>query len=44
MNYQLLESNEAKDWLWICRYIEPISQYDDPEQNHHQFNLRRPSL
>jgi hypothetical protein len=44
MNYQLLESHEAKDWLWIRSYIEPIGQYNTAEQEHHQFNLRRPSL
>jgi hypothetical protein len=44
MNYQLLESNEAKDWLWIRSYIEPVITYDNAEQEHHQFNLRRPSL
>jgi hypothetical protein len=40
MNYQLLESQEAKDWLWICSYIEPILQYVDRENEHHQFILR----
>ncbi len=44
MNYQLLESQEAKDWLWIRSYIEPILQYVDREHEHHQFILRRPSL
>jgi hypothetical protein len=44
MNYQLLESHEAEDWLWIHSYIEPIVHYDTPEQEHHQFNLRQPSL
>jgi hypothetical protein len=32
MNYQLLESHEAEDWLWICSYIEPIVQYNTPEE------------
>ena len=40
MHYQLLESNEAQDWLWIRSYIEPILYNYDPEQYHHQFNLR----
>jgi hypothetical protein len=31
MHYQLLESQEAKDWLWIRSYIEPILTYDDAE-------------
>jgi hypothetical protein len=44
MNYQLLESHEATDWLWIRSYIERIEEYNTPEQEHHQFNLRRPSL
>ena len=44
MNYQLLESQEAEDWLWIRSYIEPILQYIDREHDHHQFNLRRSSL
>jgi hypothetical protein len=41
MNYQLLKSHEAKDWLWIHSYIiEPILHYDKIEQEHHQFILR----
>jgi hypothetical protein len=44
MHHQLLESYEAKDWLWIRSYIEPIHNTNDVEQEHHQFNLRRPSL
>jgi hypothetical protein len=39
MHYQLLESHEAQDWLWIRSYIEPIH-----DQTDHQFQLRRPSL
>lgn len=50
MNYQLLESQEAEDWLWIRSYIQPTIQHEDLtlfesiEQEHHQFILRRPSL
>ena len=41
MHYQLLESHEAKDWLWIRSYIQPII---DDDNTHHQFQLRQPSL
>ena len=40
IHYQLLESHEATDWLWIRSYIEPIEDQYSP----HQFQLRRPSL
>jgi hypothetical protein len=40
MHYQLLESHEAADWLWIRSYIEPIQD----EYSQHTFQLRRPSL
>ena len=39
MQYQLLESHEAQDWLWIRSCIEPAH-----DQTDHQFQLRRPSL
>ena len=41
MHYQLLESHEAKDWLWILSYIQTLI---DDDNKHHQFQLRQPSL
>jgi hypothetical protein len=44
IHYQLLESHEAQDWLWIHSYIQPvisrINQLEERLENErHSFEL-----